>query len=127
MTEEDAVFFAHSENRVGHRHALKAHLLTSSAKQAATQVWEGLPVGLELTGFTGVRRRSKKRHTAWIVERGIEVNGHIRASLSAGAHAAVVSAGRTGQRSGFDFWMVADAKGRMITVREFKRRSPRRH
>ena len=92
------------------------------AQRAATQVWEGLPVGTPLRGSTGLRRSTRQWHFARVVERGIEVNGHIYASLSRGANAAVVNAGRTGCRSGFDFWKVDDDSGRMITVREFLKR-----
>ena len=92
------------------------------AQQAATQVWEGLPIGTPLRGSTGLLRSTRQRHSARVVERGIEVNGHIYASLSSGAKAAVINAGRTGDRSGFDFWKVVDASGRTITVREFVKR-----
>lgn len=51
MTKEEAVFFAHSENRVGHRHALKAHLtdvsrLTGEHLAGSAYVAEGELAGL---------------------------------------------------------------------------------
>lgn len=104
--------------------ALKAQILTLAANQAATRT--GLSIGMQLIGSTGLRRSTRRRYYARVVERGIEVNGDIHASLSGGANAAVVSAGRTGRRSGLDFWKIVDDSGRTITAREFlKRRFPR--